>query len=149
MAPELISGAAVDGRADLYALGCVGYYLLTGTLVFRGETPVQLIVQHLQSEPEPPSVRLGAPVPAGLEKLILRCLAKDPNARPASARELDSELQAAGAGEWSPEVARAWWDASQLTTEAAAGPVRQSPTTPRELETTVASDRPRLSEQLQ
>jgi serine/threonine-protein kinase len=149
MAPELISGGAVDGRADIYALGCVGYYLLTGSIVFKGETPIQLIVQHLQAEPEPPSVRLGSPVPAGLETLILRCLAKDPDGRPASALELDGALEAADAGEWSQVLARQWWDANLLTAQAYASFPRPSPISAGVLETVVTDSRPQLSEQAQ
>jgi serine/threonine-protein kinase len=148
MAPELISGGAVDGRADIYALGCVGYYLLTGSMVFKGETPVQLIVQHLQSEPEPPSVRLGAALPAGLEALILRCLAKTADGRPASAQELEKALDATAAGDWGQDLARKWWDASHLM-PAGADPVRLSPVTAGALETTAVSDRFQLSQEAQ
>ncbi|HEU5042306.1 MAG TPA: serine/threonine-protein kinase, partial [Gemmatimonadales bacterium] len=88
MAPELTGGDPVDGRTDLYMLGCVGYYLVTGALVFEGQTAMQVVVRHLQAEPVPPSARLGRPVPAGLERAILRCLAKSPMDRPSSALEL-------------------------------------------------------------
>ncbi|WP_410967338.1 protein kinase domain-containing protein, partial [Salmonella sp. SAL4436] len=57
MAPELARGDPIDGRADLYALGCVGYYLVTGRPVFEGGSPVQLIARHLSAEPVPPSER--------------------------------------------------------------------------------------------
>ena len=68
MAPEMAAGEAVDGRADLYALGCVGYFLLTGSLVFEAENALQLVLKHIQAEPVAPSVRLGAPVPDALER---------------------------------------------------------------------------------
>ena len=111
MPPELASGEPVDGRTDLYALGCVGYYLLTARLVFEGQTPMQVILNHLQATPVPPSVRLGRPVPPALEGLILSCLAKEPGGRPAGAVELSEALAYCGAGEWTQADARAWWEA--------------------------------------
>ena len=60
MAPETVVGEAQDGRADLYSLGCVGYYLLTGSLVFPGQTPIQMILMHAQAQPEPPVRAPGA-----------------------------------------------------------------------------------------
>ena len=110
MAPETITGVPVDARADIYALGAVGYFLLTGGDVFTGRTVLEICSHHLQTPPEPPSLRLGRPVPADLEALILRCLEKDPAARPASARALRDALHAcADAGGWSEDEARAWW----------------------------------------
>ena len=89
MAPEAIrdSGARTP-RSDLYALGAVGYFLLTGTPVFAGKSPLETIHHHLQTEPESLSRRLGRAVPEDLEALILRCLAKDPDQRPDSAKAL-------------------------------------------------------------
>ena len=66
----------VDARSDLYAVGAVGYFLLTGTPVFTGSTVMEICMKHVQAEPQPPSLRLGRPVNASLEKLVLRCLAK-------------------------------------------------------------------------
>jgi serine/threonine-protein kinase len=110
MPPELASGDAVDGRTDLYALGCCGYYLLTGCLVFEGETPMQVILKHLQAVPVPPSARVGREIPPLLEQLILHCLAKDRAARPAGAAELEEALARCGAGTWSQADARDWWE---------------------------------------
>jgi eukaryotic-like serine/threonine-protein kinase len=110
MAPEMASGEPVDGRADLYALGCVGYFLLTGSLVFEGENALQLVVKHLQTEPVPPSVRLGRPVPPDLERAIMSCLAKTPDARPADAAVLAEALTCAGANDWTQVNARRWWE---------------------------------------
>lgn len=110
MAPEMAAGEAVDSRADLYALGCVGYFLLTGSLVFEGENALQLVLKHLQTEPVPPSLRLGRPVPAGLEDLILGCLAKVPGARPAGATTLAEALTRAGADDWTQDDAKRWWE---------------------------------------
>jgi serine/threonine-protein kinase len=92
MAPEMAHDRAVDGRADLYSLGCVAYYLLTGHLVFEGETPLQTILKHLQHPPEPPSNRTDRPIPAELETLVLACLAKRPDDRPQSAAGLAEAL---------------------------------------------------------
>ena len=92
MPPELASGESMDGRGDLYSLGCVAYFLLTGKLVFEGDNALRMILQHVQKEPVAPSVRSGLPIPASLDRLILQCLAKDPGARPATATALAAEL---------------------------------------------------------
>jgi serine/threonine-protein kinase len=110
MPPELAGGDPVDGRTDLYGLGCVGYYLLTGMLVFEGQTAMQLVVRHLQAEPVPPSVRSGREIPAGLERAVLHCLAKEPVNRPVGALELLAELEGCGAGDWTQADAREWWN---------------------------------------
>jgi eukaryotic-like serine/threonine-protein kinase len=109
MAPETVAGEAQDGRADLYSLGCVGYYLLTGSLVFPGRTPLQMILMHAQAEPERPSARVGRTLPAGLERLVMACLAKDPCQRPGSAEQLADELRRCGAEDWSQADAHEWW----------------------------------------
>ena len=110
MAPELASGETVDGRADLYALGCVGYFLLTGSLVFEGENALQIVLKHIQAEPVPPSRRAPGPMPDALEKVILGCLAKAPDARPAGALALADSLTQAGADDWRQSDARHWWE---------------------------------------
>ncbi len=92
MAPEQAQDRAVDGRADLYSLGCVAYYLLTGRLVFQGESPIQTIIKHLQQPPEPPSHVSQRAFPPALEELVLACLAKRPEDRPASAAEVSQRL---------------------------------------------------------
>ena len=109
MAPEMAVGDHVDGRADLYALGCVAYYLLTGEQVFAGDTVLKVITQHLQAEPVPPSQRTELPIPATLEHLVLRCLAKNPEERPQSARELAQSLDAIDGMTWGDEEANRWW----------------------------------------
>ena len=78
MAPEMALGDHVDARADLYALGCVAYYLLTGEQVFTRDTVLKVITQHLQAVPVPPSERTELPIPTTLEHLVLACLAKKP-----------------------------------------------------------------------
>ncbi len=92
MAPEMVQSETIDGRADLYSLGCVAYFLLTGQLVFQGDTAVQTMFMHIQQEPVPPSRRTDNPVPPALEQLILTCLAKEPDDRPASAADLAAGL---------------------------------------------------------
>src|SRR4051794_17350526 len=85
MAPEMALGEAVDGRADIYALGCVAYYLLTGKLVFEATSAYQLIAKHMQQPPVPPSQRSELEINAELEQVVLACLAKRPEDRPQSA----------------------------------------------------------------
>jgi eukaryotic-like serine/threonine-protein kinase len=92
MSPEMVHGEVVDGRSDLYSLGCVAYYLLTGHLVFEADTAIQTVLLHVQQEPVPPSRRTENPVPPTLDRLVLACLAKSPADRPQSAIELAAEL---------------------------------------------------------
>jgi len=110
MAPEMALGEHIDGRADIYALGCVAYFLLTGALVFEAETTVQMIAKHLQSVPIPPSQRTDKPVSPELERLILKCLAKDPIERPQSATQLAQALEFIPTDAWSEDQARHWWE---------------------------------------
>ncbi len=110
MAPEQVLGQAVDERTDLYALGCVGYWLLTGTTVFEGDSSMGVIIDHVKSAPRPPSERTGRELPGDLERVILDCLAKDPADRPSSASELQRSLAACGAaGFWDRDQASEWW----------------------------------------
>ena len=111
MAPEAALGETVDARADLYALGAVGYWLLTGKLVFEGETPYATVLDHIRKTPVPPSRRTEMEIPRSLERIIMMCLEKDPAKRPANARELarmlrEVELET----EWSQERAERWWN---------------------------------------
>jgi serine/threonine-protein kinase len=110
LAPEAIrDGSSPDPRSDLYALGAVAYYLLTATPVFRGGA-LQVIQSHLNATPDPPSARLGHPLPPDLEALVLECLAKDPGDRPESAQALYDRLAACRDVEpWSQDAARRWW----------------------------------------
>lgn len=115
MAPELVEGRrAIDARADIYAVGCVAYWLLTGTHVFQsaGRTPIQVMLDHACTPPERPSVRLGRPIPAALESLVMSCLEKDPEKRPRSGVELARCLKACPVGQsWAETEARGWWSA--------------------------------------
>ena len=112
MAPEAITApATVDARADLYALGAVGYFLVTGEDVFTGTTMVEICGKHMYEMPTPPSERLGQVVPPDLERLILGCLEKDPARRPTDARAVQRDLKACrDAGAWGEEDARQWLD---------------------------------------
>jgi len=125
MAPEVIQRPdAVDARVDLYALGAVGYLLLTGAPVFEGTTIVEICAHHLHTQPFPPSVRLGRPVSPELEAIVLECLRKDPDERPASATVVQERLLACKvAGTWSREDARDWWQKNgpRLTARRASG----------------------------
>ena len=115
IAPEQAMGTALDGRADIYATGCVAYWLLTGQFVFTAETPMALLLQHAQTPPAPPSARTDRPIPAALDDLVLSCLAKDPADRPQSARELSRRLaELEGANAWTQDRAREWWATHRL-----------------------------------
>ena len=108
--PEMATGGAVDGRADLYGLGCLGYWLLTGQLVFEGATPYEVVSQHITAAPVPPSVRSGLQIPPALEKVILACLAKEPERRPPDGPELARRLEACALPQqWTERQAQEWW----------------------------------------
>jgi eukaryotic-like serine/threonine-protein kinase len=109
MAPEMALGDNVDARADLYALGCVAYYPLTGDQVFMGDTMLKVITQHLQAVLVRPSERTELPIPATLEHLVLACLAKKPEERPQNARQLAQSLATIDGMTWGEEEARQWW----------------------------------------
>jgi serine/threonine-protein kinase len=113
MAPELALGEAVDGRADLYALGCVAYFLLTGQLVFDAGSGLQMIAKHIQETPAPPSQRTELEVAPELDRIVMACLAKRPDDRPQSAAELDRMLAEIELEPWSEEEATRWWRTHQ------------------------------------
>ncbi|MCB9581955.1 MAG: CHASE domain-containing protein [Polyangiaceae bacterium] len=109
LAPEAITEGEVGPEADIYAVGAVAYFLLSGTTVFEGENMVAVCTSHVYDEPVPPSLRLGKKVPEALEQLVLRCLSKDPKERP-SALALSEELAAlTDVGSWTEEDAERWW----------------------------------------
>jgi len=112
MSPEAISHPdTIDVRTDIYAVGAVGYFLLTGTPVFTGEGLVDLCRKHIQEQPEPPSKRLGRPVSAAFEQVLLGCLAKKREDRPASAAVLLEALEKLEPDPpWTRTLAQAWWD---------------------------------------
>jgi eukaryotic-like serine/threonine-protein kinase len=112
IAPEMVRGDRVaDHRVDIYTLGCVGYWLLTGRLVFQAPNAIQLLYQHANGTPVAPSQRSELEIPAALDRVILACLAKFPEDRPQTALEL-SRLLAAAVPEssWDQERAHRWWD---------------------------------------
>ncbi|MGH8696106.1 MAG: serine/threonine-protein kinase [Burkholderiales bacterium] len=110
LAPEIVMGDAVDGRADLYALGCVAFWLLTGRLVFEAATVAAVLVAHAREAPPRPSSLAPSPVPDELDQIVLDCLAKDPAARPQTAEALAARLGAVPfAQPWTPAAAAQWW----------------------------------------
>jgi len=127
MAPEIILGRDdVDRRADVYAVGCVAFYLLTGTRVFQDGNQMQMLVDHVHTEAVPPSSRLGASLPREVDSFVLDCLRKNPNDRPQDAAELLDRITAYNlAGRWSNTQARFWWQA-QLPALAGVRPVNFS-----------------------
>jgi serine/threonine-protein kinase len=109
VAPEMITDpTAISAAADLYALGAVGYFLLSGRRVFEAKHVVELCIQHVTVEPEPIS-RHAANVPGELEAAIMRCLRKRPEDRFASAAELAAALRAIVAHDWTEQAASEWW----------------------------------------
>jgi len=117
MAPEIALGRGdIDGRADLYSLGCVAYYLLTGQPVFSGDSEVAVGLAHVRDAPISPSLRSEFTIPPALETLILTCLAKEPGARPASAENADQRLAAIRLTDpWTTDKAHAWWQLHRPT----------------------------------
>jgi hypothetical protein len=111
LSPEAITTPnGMDGRSDLYAVGAVGYLLLTGTPPFSGNSVVEVCGHHLHTPATPPSARLGRPLPSELERIILSCLAKERDDRPRDAARLRDELLASTLqGSWPPERAAEWW----------------------------------------
>jgi serine/threonine-protein kinase len=117
VAPEQALGTMdLDGRCDIYATGCLAYWLLTAQHVFTADTPVALLVHHVQTAPAPPSTRTELTIPAALDEIILACLAKDPAERPQTARELAHRLSTVELkAEWTEERARGWWALHQAS----------------------------------
>ena len=115
MAPEQVLGdRPLDGRTDIYALGCVGFWLLTGRLVFEGTTALKTLMLHVQATPPAPSQYSELPIPDALEGLILSCLEKNPAQRPRTADDLAESLAACPVETpWDSARARQWWDLNQ------------------------------------
>jgi serine/threonine-protein kinase len=113
LAPEIASGdVAIDGRADVYSLGCVAYWLLTGRLVFEKTSYPAMLLAHATLPPPPPSGHASQPVPPALDATVLACLAKEPAERIPSAEALDARLAAIDlAAPWTAARAAAWWQA--------------------------------------
>ncbi|HEX2249246.1 MAG TPA: serine/threonine-protein kinase [Gemmatimonadales bacterium] len=119
LSPEAALGEPVDHRTDLYALGCVAYWMLTGRPVFEGQGVVQLMARHIHTPPEAPSLYSLSRIPSELDEIVLACLAKDPADRPSTARELADRLSRCELEEhWTRDHARLWWE-SRLEPEPA------------------------------
>lgn len=112
MAPEIAMGEhSIDGRVDLYSLGCLAYLLLTGHMVFEEASATAMAIAHVQKEPVPPSLRTEVPIPASLEAVVLKCLAKKREDRPSSALELSRMLDDChDVPVWCDDQAALWWD---------------------------------------
>jgi serine/threonine-protein kinase len=132
LSPESIrSPGEVDGRSDLYALGVLGYQLLTGRPPFDATNIGQIVAHHLQSVPPRPSERLGRALPRDLEDVLLACLEKSPADRPHDARAVIARLDAcADAHLWTNTDAAEWWRAHRegprVETPSRPSPVRES-----------------------
>ncbi len=115
LAPEAITGEnPVDGRTDLYALGCVAWWLLTGRYVFGGSTAMQIMLKHAKDEPDAAALHSEHELPEALKAIVLSCLAKDPEDRPGSAADLDDKLAKLELAEpWDGDRAHRWWDVHQ------------------------------------
>jgi serine/threonine-protein kinase len=111
IAPEVALGSAdVDWRADIYGLGCVGYFLVTGAPVFERASPIEMLFDHARTPPISPSQRARRVFPAGLDETLLACLEKDPRNRPQSAEQLSEALGAITLeSSWTADDARRWW----------------------------------------
>jgi len=110
LSPEGAMGETVDHRTDIYALGCVAYWMLTGRYVFTAASPLQIVARHISSSPEPPSRHSMYSMPQTLEAVVLDCLKKKPSDRPATARELCDLLRDCVEEPWTREDARLWWE---------------------------------------
>jgi len=119
MSPEAVEKPdSVDPRSDLYSVGAVGYWLLTGTTLFTHDTVEGLLTRQVKESPQPPGERLGKPVSSDFADLLMRCLAKAPEQRPPTAEALDQALAScATAGTWSALDAEQWWRAHMADIE--------------------------------
>jgi len=110
--PEAAAGKVdqLGPPSDIYSVGCVAYWLLTGETVFKATGAMEMLASHIRDEPVPPSERCELELPPELDRVILRCLEKDPDARIGTADELDDLLaEIQPLYPWSVEEARAWW----------------------------------------
>jgi hypothetical protein len=130
--PEAISNAGqIDPRSDLYSVGALGYYLLTGQYIFDAESIAEIHEKQLNADPISPRERTSNLISPEVEQLLLRCLEKDAGLRPQSAGELRKLLLAcAAAAEWTPEARMAWWDAYQAQPVAILDETGELPSTP-------------------
>jgi len=131
LSPEVALGQGeVDARTDIYSLGCVAYWLVTGQLVFEGQTPMQVVLDHIQTVPVPPTQRTELEIPSALEQIILSCLEKKPEKRPQTALELAERLAACEIREpWTKEDAQRWWALNKPVEERASSATGRTPET--------------------
>ena len=117
MSPEsVVRPRDVNHSSDLYAVGVLGYYILTGSYPFEAATPVALLMKHVNEEPPKPSEIFGKALPEDLEKVILMCLEKEQSDRPKSARHLFELLdECEDSGKWDLHKAEKWWDVKTIT----------------------------------
>jgi serine/threonine-protein kinase len=131
MAPEIAMGRAdVDARSDLYALGCIAFFMLTATTVFVDENPMAVALKHVQDAPDRPAQRTELPIAPDLEAVIMRCLEKKPSDRPGSARAVAEALAACQLPLWTADDATAWWERHlppTSTLRASAQPLTHTP----------------------
>jgi len=144
IAPEAVKDATCsDGRSDLYSLGAVGYYLLTGRLVFDGETMEVVCRKCLEEDPVPPSARVNRDFCPQVESAIMRCLERDPAARPQTAHEVIALLSASPcAGDWTVEQRAAWWAAHRQSLAQSPEPEAQPPSAAPALDIEIADREP-------
>jgi len=110
MSPEQVRGEEVDARADIYGLGCMAYFLLTGGVVFNKPNAMAMAMAHLTDRPDPPSARSELPIPESLERAVMACLEKKREDRPQSVAELRAMLDACtGVAPWTDADANQWW----------------------------------------
>jgi eukaryotic-like serine/threonine-protein kinase len=112
MAPESAAHRQFDARSDLYSLGCVAYWLLTGRAVFEGDTSAAVVASQIHDLPVPPSHIAELPIPKDLEAIVMSCLEKDPTKRPQTAEALSERLAAIALPAWTQRRAEVWWSAN-------------------------------------
>ena len=100
MPEQVMSDRPLDGRSDIYAVGCLAYWLVTAQLVFTGRTAIETMMHHAQTAPVPPSKRTERAISKRFDAVILACLEKNPDSRPAT-----------GMSAWTLEKRLKWWDA--------------------------------------
>ena len=110
MSPESILGDRVDARSDLYSLGCVAYWMLTGRTLFDSQNAIRMMTHHVQTKPLRLSEVSELDIPDELEQIVFQCLEKSSDARPSSADKLWRLLGETGLDQrWTPERAESWW----------------------------------------
>jgi serine/threonine-protein kinase len=117
MPPEQALGRETDARSDLYALGCVAYWMLTGRIPFEGANAMDVAMHHVRTAPTPPSAATELDIPASVDRLVLDCLAKEPDDRPPTAIALLRRLEECQPeSAWTEERARRWWEVNRPET---------------------------------